>query len=303
MPPKLGCRFSGLKNKRLASVRIIEDGPARTIVEALFAYGNSFACQRYKLPKFGTEIEVQTRVYWNEKERILKLSIPTVGRDCKYIGQGPYGISELPNNGNETVAQKWVAVVCQQKNLAITCINNGTYGSDFSSKGLRPTLLRSPAYSCHPQGGRLLTPVSNRFTPRIDQGQRIFTFWFNAGKIRDRLRRVGREALVKNEKPFMLPFFPSGGGKKPKRLAVLSDDVVQITTIKRAESNGDLIVRLFEPTGKARTTVLSLPFLNKKMKITLAGFEIKTLRINLRSGKIVNTGLLEEPTKNNCRRS
>lgn len=77
--------------------------------------------------------------------------------------------------------------------------------------------------------------------------------------------------------------------------AVLSDDVVQITTIKRAEGNDDLVIRLFEPTGKARTTVLSLPFLNKKMNVMLAGFEIKTLRVNLRARKTVNTSLLEEP--------
>jgi len=100
---------------------------------------------------------------------------------------------------------------------------------------------------------------------------------------------------VKNEKPFVVPFFPSGKGKKSNRLAVLSDDVIQITTIKRAQSNNDLIIRLFEPTGKSRTAVLSLPYMNRKIPVTLGGFEIRTLRVKLRTGKVMNTNLLERP--------
>jgi hypothetical protein len=56
-----------------------------------------------------------------------------------------------------------------------------------------------------------------------------------------------------------------------------------------------MIVRLFEPTGKARTTVLSLPFMNRKVKVTLGPFEIKTLRINPRTGKVLATDLMERP--------
>jgi alpha-mannosidase len=129
----------------------------------------------------------------------------------------------------------------------------------------------------------------------MEQGQRLFRFWFNGGRVKERLERIDREALVKNEKPFVVPFFPSGKGKKPNRLAVLSDGVVQITAIKRAQNNNDLIIRLFEPTGKSRTTVLSLPFMNKKIPVALGGFEIRTLRVKLGTGEVMNTNLLEKP--------
>ena len=289
-----GTRFSGIKNSVIDSVRIIEDGPVRSIIEAVFAYGDSFLCQRYKLPKVGTEIEVETRVHWNEKDCMLKLSVPTVGYDCKCLGQVAYGIEPFPNNGNETISQKWLAVVSKENNTAFTCINNGIYGSDFSKDGLRLTLLRSPAYSCHPDGDGTVYMPADRYSPRIDQGERIFRFWFNAGKIKARLDTVDREALVKNEKPYVLSFFPSGEGKKPKPLAVLSDNIVQITAIKQAEKNKDIIVRLFEPTGKSRSTVLSLPIIPKKIKISLGGFEIKTLRINTKTGKYREVNLLEK---------
>jgi len=297
MSKKDGTKFSGLKVGTLDSVRIIEDGPVRSVVEAVFGYGDSYICQRYKLPKEGTEIEIETRVHWNEKDRMLKLSIPTIEGNCRYFGQAGYGVSELANNGNEAVAQKWVAVVCRDRNLALTCINDGTYGSDFSKNVLRLTLLRSPAYSAHPGENGVISLACDRYTPRIEQGVRLFRFWLNGGKVRKRLDRVDREALVKNEKPFALSFYPPGVGKKPKPLVVLSDDVVQITAIKRAERNSELIIRLFEPTGRKRTTVLSLPWLGKKIRITLAGFEIKTLKLNPRTGKYIETDLLERKIK------
>jgi len=187
--------------------------------------------------------------------------------------------------------------VDEKARTALTCINDGVYGSDFSEDGLRLTLLRSPAYSCHPHDSRLLTPPQNRFTPHIDQGQRVFSFWCNAGKTSQRLKRIDREALTKNERPFALSFNPPAAGTLPKPLAILSDDVVQITAVKKAQKGNAVIVRLFEPTGRKRSTELSLPCLGKKMKLSLGAFEIKTIKINLRTGKWIETDLMENKVR------
>jgi len=133
----------------------------------------------------------------------------------------------------------------------------------------------------------------DRYSPGIDQGTRCFKFWFNGGAVRERLARIGREALARNEKPFVLSFFPAGLGVKTKPIVVLSDEVVQVTAVKRAESNSDLIVRLFEPTGKRRKTIVSFPFAKKRIKLNFDGFEIKTLRFNPRTGRIKEVNLLE----------
>ena len=217
---------------------------------------------------------------------MLKLSVPVACAGGKYLGQVAYGVQHLPDNGNEVVAQKWVAVVSNKENTAFTCINDGIYGSDFSKEGLRLSLLRSPVYSAHPgDDGQLYVP-QDRYSPRIDQGVRRFKFWFNGGSVKQRLDRIDREALVKNEKPFALSFFPNGEGKKTRPIVVLDDDTVQITAIKRAESKNDLIIRLFEPTGKTRTVTLTIPVFSKKRKITLQGFEIKSLRLSLKNGSL-----------------
>jgi len=105
----------------------LEEGPARSVVEAVFSFANSFICQRYKLPKSGTEIEVDIEVHWNEKDKLLKLSIPIAGSDCKYLGQVAYGVQKLPDNGNEAVSQKWLSRDTDNFHLTSGIVNTDQY--------------------------------------------------------------------------------------------------------------------------------------------------------------------------------
>jgi len=292
MDKEEGSIFSGVTEKVLDSVRIIEDGSVRTVIEAVFSFGNSFICQIYKLPKHGTEIQVKVIVHWNEKAKMLKLSVPTVFEDGKYLGQVIYGVGELPDHGNEAVAQKWVGVVSDKSNGVLTCINDGTYGSDFKDGELRLTLLRSPGYSGHPYQNRVIM-AQDRYSPHVDQGERVFNFWFNGGKMKERLAHVDREALAHNEKPFALSFYPSGSGIKPEALAVLSDEAVQITVFKKAEESDDFIIRLFEPTGYDRSTIIRLPAVGLEQQVYLKKFEIKTLKLDIKGKTLTEVSLME----------
>lgn len=294
LPREPGTRFSGVTEGLLPSVRVIEDGEVRSVIEAVFGYDDSFICQRYKLPKRGTQIEVETRVHWNEKDKLLKLSVPTTGTEPDYRGQVAFGVGQLPTNGEEAVAQKWVAVVSTKDNRALTCINDGVYGSDFTpADGLRLTLLRSPAYAGHPLLERTIMP-QDRYSPRQDQGERLFRFWLNGDRVAQRLAAIDREALARNETPFALSFNPPGMGKKPRPGALLHDDVVQLCAVKRAGRGHDLIVRLFEPTGRKRATTLSIPFAKARRHVTLGPFEIKTMRINPKTGRVREVNLMEK---------
>ena len=165
MSPAEGTAFSGVRERVLDSVRVIEDGAVRTVVEAVFSYGHSFACLHYKLPKRGTEIEVQLRVLWNEKSRMLKLALPTPFLDGRYSGQVAFGVAELPADGREVVAQKWVGVCSADDQQALTCVNHGVYGSDFAGGELRLSLLRSPGYAGHPIFDRPIHAPGPLFTP------------------------------------------------------------------------------------------------------------------------------------------
>ncbi|MGD2294344.1 MAG: glycoside hydrolase family 38 C-terminal domain-containing protein [Candidatus Aminicenantes bacterium] len=284
--------FSGVSAKELEPIRIIEDGPIRTVIEALFQYRSSFACLTYTIPKEGTELEITVRVLWSEKDRMLKLGVPTVFTDGACKGQVAYGVEDFLRSAEELVAQKWVAVVSADDLWAFTVINEGTYGFDYDDGELRLSLLRSPAYSGHPVGSKPIVP-QDRFQPRIDQGERVFRFWINGGQAEKRLLRIDREALVKNEKPMTLCCFPAGGGKKPLPGILLDDDSVQLTSFKLAEKRDWLIMRLFEPTGRKRSTRVKIPSLDLFFDVPLKKFEIKTLALNLKTKKFFETDLLE----------
>jgi Alpha-mannosidase len=135
--------------------------------------------------------------------------------------------------------------------------------------------------------------LQDRYSPRIDQGERIFSFWLNGGKLEERLTHIDREALVHNEKPYALSFYPSGEGTKAYALAELKDDTVQVTAFKKAEANDGYIIRLFEPTGQERNTLLSIPIIGLEQQVNLKKFEIKTLKLDFKAGTLMEVDMME----------
>jgi len=294
MTPEGAARISGLKNTTLPAVRVVEEGAVRTVIEAILEYGDSFLVLTYKFPKQGAETEIHVRVHWNEKDKALKLAVPSALEQVRYLGQVAFGHDDLTPYDREVVAQKWVAMVSDKEQAALTCINDGSYGSDFVDNEMRLTLLRGPAYSCLPIGDHPLLR-DDAYTPRIDQGERQFRFWLNAGPMTQRLDAVDREALVCNEKPFLLSFYPSGAGKSTVPGVLLSDDVTQLVAFKKAERSGHYILRLFEPAGVARSTTLRIPALGFEAVVKLGAFEVKTFRLDPDTRKWEETDLLERP--------
>ena len=291
LSPARAARFAGLEGQALDPVRVIEDGAVRTVVEALFGYRDSYLCLRYKLPKQGAEVEIEARVHWGEKDCLLKLAFPAAERQARFLGQVAYGAAELPENGDEAVAQKWLALAGAE--TALTIINDRTYAADYDHNELRLTLLRSPGYSVHPIKDRPLLP-NDRYSPRHDQGERIYHFWLQGGPRQARLGAVDREALAHNETPVALSFFPAGGGQPLPAFATLSDAVIQVSAIKPAEDGEDLVVRLFEPSGTPRSAVLRLPWAGMEIPLSLGAFEVATLKIDWHAKTWQPVNLIEE---------
>jgi alpha-mannosidase len=294
MTPEKAARFAGVGTATLAPVRVVEDGPVRVVVEALFSFGSSAICQRYKLPREGSEVEVETRVHWQEKDRMLKLSLRTPWSSGTLRGQVAYGIQELATNGDEMVAQKWLAVISDDGRYAFTVVNDATYGCDFHKGELRLSMLRGPAHAAHPTGPDRPIVREDRLTPRLDRGEHVFRFWLNAGPRDERLTRVDREALAHAERPFALAYWPPGDGDLPAPGPVLDDAAVQLTAFKKAEDGDELIVRLFEPTGRERRTTLALPHLELTHTVRLAPFEILTLAVDPSSRQVRKVSLMED---------
>ncbi len=280
-------KICGIKKEEYPPVHIIEDGEVRTVIESIFHYNSSYIIIHYKIPKLFPEIEICVRVFWFEKNRMLKLCIPLPWNDSEYIGQVVYGKDKLPGEQYEVVSQKWVAGYSPTKNLALTVINDGLYGSDFENNTVRLTLLHSPAYSALPFKNRPLV-LQDRFTPRMEQGERIFHFWIRGGHAEERFQTIDNEALAHNEKPMFLSFTPTQKGTPyPPGIQIENPSIV-LSTFKKAENRDGFIFRLFEPTGNTQQTNISIPPLNISFSTSLNGFEIKTFYIDISQKKCLN---------------
>ncbi|MBN2417253.1 alpha-mannosidase [bacterium] len=291
MSPEECGRAAGVEGD-LAPVRIIESGPVRTIVEALFSHGSSAIVLRYKIPHEGTEVEVEARVHWAEPDRMLKLSLPTP-LSGTLLGQTAYGVEEYHEQERELVAQKWLLQQSGNGKQALSVINDRTWGFDRRPGELRLSLLRSPAWAGHPVGTNRLITEQDRHTPRQDQGCRMFRFWLSGGDARERRAAVEFESRLKAEYPPALCCFPPGEGTGPVPAVTLSNPRVQLAAMKFSEKGNRLILRLFNPLETAESTRIALPVPGKRFSATLAAFEIQTLAIDLESGEAYATDLLE----------
>ena len=292
LSPTRSAAFSGSSQQTLPAVRVVESGPVRTVIEAVFGFGDSFLCQRYLVPAAGTEIGLELRLFWNEKDRMAKLAIPLPLGIGHALGQTAFGAQRLRLDGTEAVAQKWLAVVSDNGESALTVVLTDGYGLDICERELRLTLLRSSAYAGHPIEGRPIVP-DDRFIPRFDQGERLFRFWLNAARPSDRLAAIEREALAKHEAPVALSFSPHGEGDPASAPVLFESSSVVMSAFKRAEDGNGYIARLFEPTGQSRRVTLRFPLADRSVSVEMGAWEVRTFRCDPLTGDLVEVALDE----------
>lgn len=295
LPKEKAAWFAGVPEP-LHPVRIIEQGELCTVVEVLLHHRyRSFACLHYIIPHEGTEVELRLRLLWNERDSLLKLAFPTRLRHARCYGQSIAAVEEFSANGMEHAAQRWLCLV--EGTWAFSCITESTYGFGCRSGELRLSLLRSPIYAAHPAAsGKDAALPSDRFTPRMDQGEYQFRFWLNAGEATTRLTLLERETQCHLQPPpvLLLPL-PRIFSAPMQAILQVEDPSVVVTALKQSEDGSELLVRLWEPTGQERFCQLHFPLFGFSTTVRLLPFALLTLRIDPQRQKVRETDLLERP--------
>lgn len=268
-------RVTGLTNGNFKPVRIIEDGEIFTRIEVLAGYNNSYAQIVYTLPKKGNSFCVDITSYFDEKDTLLRLTVPTVMENPVFIGQSVFGDKTLYNDGRESVAHKWIAAKGNGKCIVIA--NDGTYGSSNVGSVMRQTLLRSTAYCAHPIPNRPLI-VNDRFLPRAEQGERHFHFRVTGGSEEKQIARAEHIAALENERLLAVNIFPKGEGKIFEPVVILSDSRIRLAACKKAEDGNGYVLRLFNPESETITTQVELPLLGIQATVELKHHQVQTYR-------------------------
>lgn len=291
MTPGEATDFSGVKGQIVSPVRAVEEGEVETVIEADMKYGGSRALVRYIVGKLSGALDIEVRVFWAENEKRLKLRIPTALENSGHFGMTMFGREKLTpgSRGEDTFSQYWQAVADEER--ALTVLDDGVYGSDFSGGVLRVTLLRSAGYGSGRSawGEPFHEPM---YQQRMDQGERRYRFRLTGGEREERFKNVDREAAMWNRIPYGFAFCPSGDGEKPAPLCTIDAENVVLSCFKRSERDGDAwILRLYEAQGIAVKARVDLPAAGLAFDADFEPFAIRTFL--LKDGRISETDMLE----------
>ena len=287
---KDGSEFSAL-NKIVPSVRVIENGEVRTVIESVFGYGESKAYIRYVMSRASAAFDVDIHIVNAEKKKLFKLSVPYALQNASAFAEVAFGEEPFRLNDDENVHQKYVRLKGED-GKTFSIYNSGIYSSSLGENKILISLMRTPSYCAHPIGDVEILP-QDRTAPYIEQGERDFAlrFAFGEKEVSDAIA-----AQVYNEKPTCLSFFPSGEQtiEKPSIFRLEGDTAVLIA-MKKAQKDDSYVLRLFNPTGKEISCRLISEPLKIDAPISFTPFELKTLR--LAKGALTEWKLTENITE------
>lgn len=258
--------FIGYPDRKDENVRIIENGDVRMKIQAIFGYGRSVAVVEYTIPKQNKYIDVNILLYSNEANSFIKYRLDTNIKQGVPYGQTAYGCEVLSSAGKESVFHKWCGLRGEEKELYI--VNDGIYGGSFEKGVIWLSLLRTPLYSAHPINDRQIAP-KDRFIKHIDMGERVFHFRITPDK------NIEREALVYNEKPYALSFFPSESGDRQGEVLLIEDPAIILTSIKKYQEG--YIAHLFNSSEQSIISNIYVFPLKQNKRLSFNKYELKFL--------------------------
>ncbi|NKX49141.1 alpha-mannosidase, partial [Arthrobacter deserti] len=241
---------SGTELRAADAIEVVAAGPAAASVRVSRSFGASRAVQTLTLAAESQALEIETRVDWHERQKLLKLAFPLDVLADRAASEIQFGHIYRPVHANtswdaarfETPAQRWVHV--GEPGFGVAIANNTAYGHDIrrvagaaAGEGavdaapftqVRQSLLRAPRYP----------------DPESDQGAHTFLTSVAAGADIAEAVRTGYR--------LNLPLRRIDGvaGQQLEPLFSVDNPAAVIESVKLAEDRGgDVVVRLYEAHG------------------------------------------------------
>ncbi len=228
--------------------RRVEPSPMAATVVTVRRVGDSTIEQRLTLRTGSVALDIELRVDWRERERILKLAFPLDVHADRIAAEIQFGHVSRPTHTNTS----WDAAryeACQHRfvhiaetGFGVAIANDSTYGYDVdratradggTTTTVRFSLLRSPRFP----------------DPDSDQGVHVLRFRVQPGA------SIGDAVALGYALASPARTLTAGAPLPP--IVTSSDPAVVVETVKLAEdASGDLVVRLYESLGgRASTTI------------------------------------------------
>jgi alpha-mannosidase len=253
------------------SVRLLENGPVRSILRVESRYGASRLREDYVLSAGARHVDVRVTLDWHEQLKLLKLRYPTSVETDTATFETPYGHLERPAGGDEEPGQAWVDV--SERSKGLTVCNDAKYGYDVRGGDIGISAVRSPVWAWHDpreleEGGDF---------EYMDQGRQTFTIRLipHAGDWRE--ADVVRRSAELNQPPFAL-IETFHEGPLPQQASYAQDEgPVVLSVLKRGEDGG-VVVRAYETAGRAASATLRV--LGRELRADFGPHDIKTFHLS-----------------------
>ena len=275
-----------LRRPRVSSVRVVEDGPLRAVVEVRGTLGRSPFTQKISLAAGSRRIDIETLVDFKDPRHRLRARFPTGIEGGRWVHEVPYAWIERP--GHELPAQNFVDV--SGGGRGVTLINTGLPANKLDGDTICLTLMRSvdKIYSWDAGAGALETG-SHTFCYSLypHRGDHVA-----AGSV--------LEAYRHNDPPrvFVLPGRPDADA--PAGFGALECEAAGVMVTAFEARNHGVIARAWEASGAPAEAELALGFEverarkcdllerperelaagGNRVALPLGPFEIATLRLD-----------------------
>lgn len=273
---------------------LLESAEVRSVVCCSFSYGDSKAIVTYVLDHHKKQVDLSIDCRWDQKDRMLKLPV-TTGLDSPVcMAQTMGGRERYPATGEESLMQGWVALHDEQSMVAV--LSDAGYGFHHTGTSLHLSVLRSPGYCAYP------TDQSDSFSidkgrERIDLGRRKLSYRILFAESEELFASIDRKACEYHERPVLQYMHSSGTAPDLLPLVLLSDQSILMTSCRLDEEGKGLLIRLFEPTGKPRSSHIEVPVLGLEGEVSLSGFQLLTLKADPERGVIKEVHLLSSGSR------
>lgn len=276
---------SKLQTATATSVSRCADGPVRQGLCFNLKIGQSTIEQHIYLASHHKRLDFQTRVLWQEKHRMLRVSFPANVRTDHASFDIQYGYCRRPTHRNtswdqarfEVAAHKYIDL--SDRDYGVALLNDCKYGHKVHENVLDLNLLRSTNYPDYD----------------ADQGEHEFVYSLLPHKGSLIESDVMSEAAALNQGVITFPGYEAGSFQFPCRL---DSRGISLEVLKRAEKESCWVVRLVERHGRSSKATLSFSqpvecietdlmewqdgkavSVQETMAVELKAFEIKTFKL------------------------
>jgi alpha-mannosidase len=237
-------------------------------------FPSSFFTQDIILYNHLDRIDIESEVDWWEDHMLLKAAFPVSVRDDRASYEIPFALIKRTTRFEtlwekarfEVAALRWVDL--SDQTAGISLLNDCKYGHDIHDNVMRISLLRAPAWP----------------DPMADRGKHKFTYsiYTHPGAIEE-------SGTVKRAQELNIPLQAVITGKHPGDLPpqysffkVASGSVI-LETVKKAEDDCGIILRLYEPLGNAGEA--EVVFFKEPQRIYETDLMEKTIKEYKKTGK------------------